>query len=234
MRKFPLLTIVVVIVMFIGTPLCYADPILTRMQIGTTVFYPNAVGDKIIGDIPLGGYDIHAEVHQNGDMVTFTNTTISCGNVEECGFFRIEYDWWGEGSGLHEFTFGGSGQFTGLGSTQIYFVVYNNHYAEYTHIPEQFFNPSAGTTNSDGSFSFGPFSDQLQLSTSSSLTGPYYASMRIITALTSPNSTLLFPSSLDVDVKNIESNPIPEPTAILLLGTGLGTLGLAAYRRKRK
>jgi hypothetical protein len=32
----------------------------------------------------------------------------------------------------------------------------------------------------------------------------------------------------------IEGSPIPEPTSLLLLGTGLGVLGLAAYRRRRK
>ncbi|MBN2318793.1 MAG: PEP-CTERM sorting domain-containing protein [Acidobacteria bacterium] len=31
-----------------------------------------------------------------------------------------------------------------------------------------------------------------------------------------------------------ESNPVPEPTSLLLFGTGLGALGLVAYRLKRK
>ncbi len=37
-----------------------------------------------------------------------------------------------------------------------------------------------------------------------------------------------------LDNVSFSNNVIPEPTSLILLGTGLGVLGLAAYRRKRK
>ncbi len=36
------------------------------------------------------------------------------------------------------------------------------------------------------------------------------------------------------NLTSLEASPIPEPTSLLLLGTGLGFMGLAVYRRRRK